>query len=556
MEMLQEKNLITLNQRIGIEVVRKIGEKFNFDVSEADTPTASTSVRRHAATANLKPRAPVVTIMGHVDHGKTSLLDAIRKSNVAEGETGGITQHISAFKVAVPGHGDVVFLDTPGHEAFTAMRARGANATDLIILVVAADDGVMPQTIEAINHARAAKVPIVVAINKIDKPEANIQRVKQELISHDLTPEEWGGKTIMVEVSALKKTGLDKLLEMLLLEAELLELKADASGPAEGTVLEARMHKARGPLATILIQHGTLKVGDIVTCGIASGRVRKMLDDKGASLQEAGPATPVDLLGLSQVAEAGARLVVVGDERIAREATERHRAAEQERRQLRRHITLQDISQSVASGEIKELRLILKTDVQGSLEALSNSISRFSNDQVRIVIIHQGVGAINSSDIALAAASDAVTIGFHVGMEPQAQPLARQENVEVRLHNIIYAAVDEIKKAMEGLLKPRVEETPLGRLEVRATFRTPRGLVVGCFVVSGKAVRGEKLRVTRNGELLFEGSLNSLRRFKEDVREVGTGYECGVSLESFDDFKTGDIIDMFTQTLVQEKLRV
>lgn len=555
-ELLQDKQMITLNQRVGLEVIRVIADKFDFDVQERAAKDPLANVRGKAIEANLVPRAPIVTIMGHVDHGKTSLLDAIRKTNVTAGEAGGITQHISAFRVSLPGRGDVVFLDTPGHEAFTALRARGAKVTDVVVLVVAGDDGVMPQTIEAIDHAKAAGVPIVVAINKMDKPSANPMRVKQELTAHGLQAEDWGGKTIMVEVSALKQTGLDKLLEMLLLEAELLELKADPTGPAEGTVLEARMHKSRGPVATVLIQHGTLRVGDIVTCGSASGRVRMMLDDRGGSLKEAGPAVPVELLGLSQVTEAGATLHVVADEWTAREATERHRAMETEKRAMRRHITLQDVSQSVMAGEAKELRIIVKADVQGSLEALSASVGRLANAQVKLAVIHQGVGPVNASDIALAAASDAIIIGFHVQIEPQAEPLARQESVEVRTYDIIYNAIDELKKAMEGLLAPKIEEVALGKIEVRTTFRTPRGPVAGCFVTTGKAVRGEKLRVIRGGQVTHEGTLTSLRRFKEDVREVATGYECGISLDGFSDFQPGDIIEMFTQNLVQEKLRI
>jgi translation initiation factor IF-2 len=493
--------------------------------------------------------------MGHVDHGKTSLLDAIRETDVAGGEAGGITQHISAFKVRLPKGGEVVFLDTPGHEAFTALRARGAQVTDVVVLVVAADDGVMPQTLEAIDHARAAGVPIVVAVNKIDKPEANPQRVRQELSGKGLNPEEWGGKTIMVDVSARKKTGLDKLLEMLLLEAELLELKADPEGPAEGTVLEARMHKSRGPVATVLIQHGTLRVGDIVTAGSASGRVRMMLDDKGTSLREAGPSTPIELLGLSAVPEAGVRIRAVTDEREARDLAEAHLVRVQQERLRQQHITLQDVSQSVKAGETKELHLILKVDVQGSLEAVAGAFGRLANEQVKLSVIHEGVGPVNASDIALAAASDAVIIGFNVVIEPQVEPLARQEGVEIRTYDIIYNAIEDLKKAMEGLLAPKVEEVALGKVEVRATFRTPRGTVAGCFVTSGKVVRGEKLRVMRGGAAVHEGTISSLRRFKEDVREVAGNYECGLSAEGFNDFRVGDVLEVFTQTLVKEKLR-
>jgi translation initiation factor IF-2 len=554
--LLQERMLVTLNQRVGLEVVMKIGGIFSFDVIEGSAETKQTLPADSSKAVDLKPRAPVVTIMGHVDHGKTSLLDAIRKTNVASGEAGAITQHIGAYKVSLPGRGEVVFLDTPGHEAFTALRARGAKVTDVVVLVVAADDGVMPQTVEAIDHARAAGVPIVVAINKMDRPEANPQRVKQELTAYDLTAEEWGGKTIMIEVSAKKKTGLDRLLEMLLLEAEMLELKAVSKGRAEGTVLEAKMHKSRGPVATILVTKGTLHVGDIITCGTAYGRVRRMLGSHGETLSEAGPSTPIELLGLSQVTEPGARLQVITDEREARAAAEKYKDIEKEDRMLRRHITLQDLAQGVKSGTVKELRLIVKADVQGSLEALDAQIGRLSNEQVQLQVIHRGVGPINSSDIALAAASDAVTIGFHVNIEPQAEQEARREEVEVKCYSIIYEAIDELKKAMEGLLAPKVEEVVLGRLEVRQTFRTPRGTIAGCFVTSGKVVRAEGARVIRNGHVIFTGVLNSLRRFKEDVREVAAGYECGLSLENFQDHQVGDTIEIFTQNLVQDKLRV
>jgi len=554
--LLADKQLITLNQRVNLEVVRMIAKKFDFDVPDPAAASATATGPARAVSANQKPRAPVVTIMGHVDHGKTSLLDAIRSTDVASGEAGGITQHISAFKVRLPKGGEVVFLDTPGHEAFTALRARGAKVTDVVVLVVAADDGVMPQTIEAIDHAKAANVPIVVAVNKIDKPGANPQRVRQELAGRGLNPEEWGGKTLMVDVSARTKAGVEKLLEMLLLEAELLELKADPSGSAEGTVLEARMHKSRGPVATVLIQHGALHTGDIVTAGSASGRVRMMLDDKGHALKETGPATPIELLGLSAVPEPGAILRVVTDEREARDLAEAHLGRVNQERLRRQHITLQDVSQSVKAGETKELHLILKADVQGSLEAVSGAFGRLVNEQVKLRPIHEGVGPINASDIALAAASDAVIIGFNVTVEPQVEPLARQEGVEIRHYNIIYNAIDDLKKAMEGLLAPKVEEVALGRVEVRATFRTPRGTVAGCFVTSGKVVRGEKLRVMRGGALVREATISSLRRFKDDVREVGAGYECGLSAEGFNDFQVGDLVEVYTQTLVQEKLRL
>jgi len=552
--LLAEKMMVTLNQNVGFEIIEKIGAKFSFRVVRKDSTHAPSTARPGIATSgNLKPRSPVVTIMGHVDHGKTSLLDAIRKTDVAGSEAGGITQHIGAYKVSLPGKGQVVFLDTPGHEAFTALRARGARVTDVVVLVVAGDDGVMPQTEEAIDHAKAAGVPIVVAINKMDKPEANPQRVMQELSDHGLVPEQWGGKTIMVECSARKKTGLDKLLEMLLLEAELLELKADPEAKAEGIVLEAKMHPSRGPVATVLISNGTLHNGDIVVCGGASGRVRMLHDDHGHALREAGPATPVELLGLASVPDSGTVLTVASDDREARDKTQVWLEREKERRR-QRHITLQDLSMQVKEGAIKELRMILKADVQGSLEALTGYMTRLANEKVQVTVIHGGVGKINRSDVALAAASDAVIIGFNTEGEPGIEPVAQQEGVEIRTYKIIFEAIDEIKKAMEGLLEPKVEIVSIGRVEVRKTFRTPKGTVAGCFVLTGKAVRGEKIKVSRAGQVVHEGTLSSLRRIKDDAREVAAGYECGINLEKFDGWQTGDIIEVFTEQVTKDKL--
>ena len=552
--LLSENMMITLNQNVGYEIIEKIGAKFSFRVVRKDSTHAPSTERAAVVVSgNLKPRSPVVTIMGHVDHGKTSLLDAIRKTDVAGGEAGGITQHIGAYKVSLPGKGQVVFLDTPGHEAFTALRARGARVTDVVVLVVAGDDGVMPQTEEAIDHAKAAGVPIVVAINKMDKPEANPQRVMQELSDHGLVPEQWGGKTIMIECSARKKTGLDKLLEMLLLEAELLELRADPEALATGIVLEAKMHPSRGPLATVLINNGTLRNGDIVVCGGASGRVRMMHDDHGHALREAGPSTPVELLGLAAVPEAGTILTVAADDRAARDMTQIWLDREKERRR-HRHITLQDLSMQVKDGAVKELRMILKADVQGSLEALTGYMTRLANEKVQVTVIHGGVGKINRSDVALAAASDAVIIGFNTEGEPGIEPVAQQEGVEIRSYKIIFEAIDEIKKAMEGLLAPKVEVVSIGRVEVRKTFRTPKGTVAGCFVVSGKAVRGEKIKVTRAGQVVHEGVLSSLRRIKDDAREVAAGYECGINLEKYDGWQNGDIIEVFTEQVTKDKL--
>ena len=503
-----------------------------------------------------EPRPPVVTIMGHVDHGKTSLLDAIRQTKVAEGEAGGITQHIGAYTVSVRGK-HVTFLDTPGHEAFTAMRARGAKVTDIVILVVAADDGVMPQTIEAIRHAKAAGVPLIVAMNKIDKPTANPDRVKNALSEHGLISEAWGGDTIMVEVSAKQKTGLDTLLEMILLQAEVLELKADPHRHAKGTVIEAKIERGRGPVATVLVQSGTLRVGDAYVVGTFSGRVRALINDRGEKAQKAGPSIPVEVIGLPGVPSAGDVFHVVSNERVAREIAE-------ERTQKRRSaeltgpakVSLDDLFAKIQEGSVKELAIVIKADVQGSSEALAGAVEKLSTDAVKLRVIHNGVGGVMESDVLLASASRAIIIGFNIRPEPKATALAEQQGVDIRLYTIIYDAIADIKAAMEGLLEPTLKERMLGRAEVRQVFTIPKiGAVAGSYVIDGTISRSSAgVRVIRDNVVVYQGKLASLRRFKDDVREVQQGYECGLSIENFNDVKAGDIVEAYAIDKIATKL--
>jgi translation initiation factor IF-2 len=491
-------------------------------------------------------RAPVVTIMGHVDHGKTSLLDAIRQAHVAEKEAGGITQHIGAYQVEKNGR-KIVFIDTPGHEAFTRMRARGAKVTDIVVLVVAADDGVMPQTVEAIDHARAAKVPIIVAINKIDKPDAQPERIKQQLADRDLLAEDWGGKTVMVQVSAKMKLGLDLLLEMILLVADLQELKANPSRPGMGSVLEAKLDRGRGPVATVLVSNGTLRVGDYFICGAVFGKVRAMLNDLGEQVRDAEPSTPVEVLGLEDLPEAGDSFQVVTDTAKAkqivlyREAKAREQAMAKSSR-----LTLEQLHKQMEAGEVKELPIILKTDVGGTAEVLTDTLQKLSNDKVHIRVLHSGVGAITESDVLLASTSNAIVIGFNVRPERNAEAIAEQEKVDIRLHTIIYDLTDEIKRAMAGLLEPVFREVYQGKAEVRDTFRISKvGIVAGCFVQDGHLTRGSEVRLLRDNVVVHTGKVGSLRRFKDDVSEVRSGMECGVTIENFGDIKPGDVIEAF-----------
>lgn len=532
-----------LDQETAIIVVEEMGHVAK--AAAANDPEAFLEEAEHAEAIQ-EPRPPVVTVMGHVDHGKTSLLDYIRRSRVASGEAGGITQHIGAYHVETP-RGMVTFLDTPGHEAFTAMRARGAKATDVVILVVAADDGVMPQTIEAVHHAKAANVPLVVAVNKIDKPEANPERVKQELVAQEVIPEEYGGETMFVEVSAKTGKGIDDLLEAVLLQAEVLELKAPQNVPAKGLVIEARLDKGRGPVSTILVQSGTLKRGDMLLAGSAFGRVRAMLDEAGKEVKEAGPSIPVEILGLSDVPAAGEEMIVLNDERKAREiALFRQGKFRDVKLAKQQAAKLENMFEQMGEGEVKTLPLIIKSDVQGSYEALATSLQKLSTDEVKVNIIHTGVGAISESDVNLAAASKAVVIGFNVRADAGARKLIESSGVDVRYYNIIYEAVDEVRAALGGMLSPEQKESVIGLVEIREVYRISKvGTVAGCYVLDGVVRRGSKVRVLRDNVVIHTGELDSLKRFKDDVKEVKANFECGLSLRNFNEIEVGDTLEVF-----------
>jgi translation initiation factor IF-2 len=548
--------MATINQMLDHDTAVLLAGEFEYQVENvAFDVEQALEIEQDGGAGEMLPRAPVITMMGHVDHGKTSLLDAIRATNVAEGEAGGITQHIGAYTVNVRGR-QVTFLDTPGHEAFTAMRARGAQVTDLVVLVVAADDGIMPQTREAIDHARAAEVPIIVAVNKIDKPGANPERVKQELGNFGLAPEEWGGDTIVVPVSAKTKEGIEQLLEMILLQADILELKANPKRLAKGTIVEARLDRGRGPVATVLVQEGTLKVGDPFVCGTEYGRIRAMMDDKGNRIESAGPSTPVEVLGLGGVPEAGDVFVAVLDDAKARQIAEHRRGKQRDAEMAKTaKVSLDDLYQQIQSGEVRELKVVVKTDVQGSLEAVSDALRRLSTEDVRLNVIHGSVGGITESDVLLASASNAVVIGFNVRPEPKAAALAEREGIDIRLYTVIYDALNDLRDALEGLLEPSLQEKVLGRAEVRQTFAvTGQGVIAGCFVTDGKLVRGGKARLLRDHVVVHDGRIASLRRFKEDVREVAGGYECGIGLEAFQDVKVGDIIEGYEVEEVARRL--
>jgi translation initiation factor IF-2 len=541
--------MVSINQIIDADMARKVAAEFNCEVQDVgfDESQYLEVAVDQAEAANLEPRAPVVTVMGHVDHGKTSLLDAIRSANVVAGEAGGITQHIGAYRVQI-GDKAIAFIDTPGHAAFTEMRARGARLTDIVILVVAATEGIMPQTIEAIEHARAAGVPIVVAVNKCDLPGANPQQTRQRLMEHGLVPEEFGGDTICVEVSATQGTGLDKLLEMVHLQAELLELRADPTRRAAGVVIEGQLDRGRGPVATILVQEGTLERGDIVVVGNTWGRIRALEDERGTALDAAGPSVPVQVTGLSAVPEAGDPFYVVETERVAkdivshREDERRGRPAETARTKL----TLDEIFAQSEGGGVKELPVVIKADTQGSVEALRDALLKLSTDSVKVNVILAGVGGVTETDVMLAKASGAVVVAFHVRPDPAARAAAEGQGVEIRVYRVIYEVADEIKKAMVGLLPPSVSEIFLGRAEVRQTFTVPKvGTIAGCYVVEGLVRRNGRCRLLRDGVQIYEGKVGSLKRFKDDVREVATGFECGIGIEGYNDIKVGDVIEAY-----------
>ena len=547
--------MATINAVIDLDKATALAQSFGYSVEAAVADSGEGFIDDEDSEENLRPRAPVVTVMGHVDHGKTSLLDAIRATNVTQSEAGGITQHIGAYAVSTT-RGKVVFLDTPGHEAFTAMRARGAQATDIVVLVVAADDGVMPQTVEAITHARAANVPIVVAINKVDLPNANPDRIKQQLSDQGLVPEQWGGETIFVEVSAKRKQNIDALLEMLLLQAEILELHANPSRRGQGVVIEAELDKTRGPVATVLVQNGTVRIGEAFVVGMHYGRIRALLNAHGEKILEAGPATPVEVIGVSGVPLAGDRFQVVADEKKARQiATLRQQRRREEHIQRTSRVTLEDLYRQIKEGEVKELNVLIKADVQGSAQAVRDTLEKQSTSEVRVRVIQGAVGGITESDVMLASASNAIIIGFNVRPTPKASELAEREGVDVRMYTIIYDLIGDVRAALEGLLEPEVAEHITGRAEVRETYHIPRiGVVAGCYVTEGTVTRNAECRLLRDDVVVYQGRIASLRRFKEDVHEVNSGYECGIGLERFADIKRGDIIEPFVREQVAKKL--
>jgi translation initiation factor IF-2 len=557
--LIDRRMMLTINSTLDAEVATTIARDFGAEVLIRSFEEELTDVETEASKPeDLQPRAPVVTVMGHVDHGKTTLLDSIREAKVAEGEAGGITQHIGAYSVEINGR-RVVFLDTPGHEAFTMMRARGARVTDVVVLVVAADDGVMPQTREAVDHARAANVPIIVAVNKIDKADANPERVKRELADLGLVPEAWGGSTVMVEVSARQRRNLDQLLEMILLVADLADLKANPKRMAQGTVLEAKLDRGRGPVATVLVQDGTLSEGDLFIAGTVDGKVRALFDHRGHKVRRVGPATPAEVLGLSALPQPGDTFQVVDDPIKARQVVTYRQAQAKEKALFGKggRLTLESLQQQMAEGGVKELPVIIKADVQGSAEVLADTLAKLSDERVKIRTIHTGVGAINESDVLLATASNAIIIGFNVRPDRNAAAVAEREKVDIRQHSIIYQVTDEMKKAMAGLLAPTLKETRIGVAEVRQTFKTPKvGTVAGCYVSEGRIVRsGEaQARLVRDNVVVWQGRLSSLRRFKDDVSEVKAGLECGLTLERFNDIKVGDVIEVVTVEKIEQTM--
>ncbi len=555
--LLDMKIMASINHSLDEKAVSVVCEKFGFKIKKApDEEELALKIHVEKDLSDkLKPRSPIVTFMGHVDHGKTSLLDAIRKTKVAESEHGGITQHIGAYRVGLS-TGDITFLDTPGHEAFTAMRARGASITDIVVLVIAADDGIMPQTIEAIDHARAAGVSIIVAINKIDKPQANIDRVKKQLSQYNLTSEDWGGKTITVPVSAKTGEGIDDLLEMIILESQMLELKANPNKLAKGIVIEAKMTKGRGPVSTLLVQNGTLRLNDNIIVGPYYGKIRAMFNDRGQSVNVAPPSFPVEVLGVSGIPAAGEQFFVIEDEKLTRElAVRRQEKERQEQIKTVKRINLEDLHTQIKEGKIKELKLIIKADVQGSLEAIEETLNKLNVSEIKLDIIHEGVGSINASDAILAVASNALILGFNVTADERAKEIASKEGVDIKIYNIIYELANDIKQALEGMLEPKLKKVFLGRAEVKKVFKLSRaGTVAGCFVSKGKFNRNSDVTLLRNGQEIFEGKLSSLKRFKDDVREVVEGFECGMALAGFENIQEGDIIEAYEVERIARKL--
>ncbi len=548
-KLLKRGILATINQGVDPNVAVEIAEEYGYLAEVKKEEEEKEEIEKEETVSeNLQPRPPIVVIMGHVDHGKTTLLDTIRRSNIAAKEKGGITQHIGAYMVETPDGKKITFLDTPGHEAFTSLRARGAKVTDIAVLVVAADDGVMPQTVEAINHAKAFNVPIIVAVNKIDKPNADPMKVRRELSEHGLIPEDWGGDTIFVDVSAKTGQNVDQLLEMILLLADILELKADPTKRAKGTVIESKLDRHRGPVATVIVQEGTLRVGDIFVAGATYGRVRAMFNDRGERLKEAPPSTPVEILGFEDLPDPGDTLVVVESEKKAKQIAEQRR--EKKEQKVVTGFKLEELFKKIQEGDIKELNVIIKADTIGSLEAIKKSLDELSTEKVNIRVIHGAVGGISENDVMLAKATNAIIIGFNTRPDPKVREVLEREKVDLRLYSVIYQVIDDIKKAMEGLLEPVEKEVLLGSAEVRATFKIKgAGTVAGCYVLDGKIVRNAKARLIRDGVVIYDGEIENVRRYKEDVQEVAKGYECGIKLRNFNDIKVGDIIECYEMKL-------
>ncbi len=563
MKLMKMGTMASINQEVTEEIASLVVKEYGYtlltstqDEEEEQLEIDALMEIEEDKEEDLLPRPPVVTVMGHVDHGKTSLLDAIRSTNVTKGEAGGITQHIGASEVSVNGQ-KIVFLDTPGHEAFTSMRARGAQVTDIAILVVAADDGIMPQTIEAINHAKAAEVPLIVAINKIDKPDANPDKVKQELADQGLLVEDWGGDVIAVPVSARQKTGIDTLLEMIILVSEMEELRANPNKRAVGTVIEAKLDKGRGPVATVLVEGGTLNVGDPIVAGLASGKVRAMINSKGKRVKTAGPSTAVEILGLSEVPQGGDQFVAVPTDKIARSVAEkRQQIARDEMLKSNQRMSLDDFFSQMNDGDVKDLNIVIKADVQGSAQAVKQSLEKLSNEEVAVRVIHCGVGAVNESDVMLAAASNAIIIGFNVRPVAGSEEMAKKQSVDVRTYTIIYKAIEDVQAAMTGMLDPEYRDEDTGKAEVRETFRISGvGTIAGCYVTSGKILRGGKARIVRDGIIIHDGEIAALKRFKDDVKEVNHGYECGLSFVNYNDLKEGDMVEAYVTKEVERKLK-
>jgi translation initiation factor IF-2 len=548
--------MVTLNQRLDAETLSIVAEEFGYKVEFVTAEIEEEAEEIEDSPEDLMPRPPIVTVMGHVDHGKTSLLDYIRKENVIAGESGGITQHIGAYAVELQDGQKITFLDTPGHEAFTAMRARGAQVTDLVIIVIAADDDIMPQTKEAISHAQAASVPIVFAINKIDKPNSNPDKIKESLSNMNLLVEDWGGKIQSHDISALKGDGVNELLEKVLLEAEILELKANPNKDAVGSVVEAFLDKGRGYVSTILVQAGTLKVGDFVLAGKTSGKVKAMHDERGNEIKEAGPSTPISILGLDGAPQAGDKFSVYSDEREAKQiANKRNQLQREQSVRTQKHITLDEIGRRIALGEFKELNIILKGDVDGSVEALTDSLQKLSTEEIQVNIIHKAVGAITESDVLLASASDAIVVGFNVRPMGNARQIADKEQIDIRTYSIIYAAINDVKDAMEGMLSPDFKEEITGLCELRETFKISKiGTIAGCMVTKGKIVRNSEIRLIREGVVIYTGVLSSLKRFKDDAKEVTKGYDCGLQIKDYNDIKVGDEIEGYINVAIKKKI--